>query len=308
MLSKESSRYLDLFQYHHGMINTAWISGVVHNISAGRTECMIQQRQNTEHMLPVKTRKGDVIPSWVDEGDVYTFVCRIEGNHNIDLGERYAEMYILKVEHPDVLVLPPSDVWEMSSHKGGKSESKLPIGKGGLKFSSTSNVIHLAGYVGAIKLIKPRVVRDTRPGAEPDAMRQDQGGLIVMLQQTANADRAIPVRMNGPKIEAYAQGLKRGSPLFVSEGLYRVRNKAVAGEEGAGEVIHRLPYIMVKKFQGANKSHIVAKPEWVKELEENDQPRRRATPTTNQNPNLSGEREGQALGLSEEALAALAEA
>jgi hypothetical protein len=307
MLSKESSRYLDLFKYHHGMVNTAWISGVVHNINQQRTECLVQQHPNPNLMLPIKTRKGDSIPGWVSEGDVYTFICRIEGSHLVDLGERVAEMYILKVEHPDVLVLPPSDVWELSSPKGAPRAEGKSLPRSNLKFSGTSNIIHLAGYVGAMKLIKPRLVRDTRPGAEPDAMRRDEGGLIVMLQQTVNPDRAIPVRMSGNKIEAYAQGLKRGVPLFVSEGMYRVRVKTIRetvdGVET--ETIQRLPYIQVKKFQGANKSQIIAKPEWIKELEADEPQRRRPLPA--EKPAEHGDN-AEALGLSEEALAALAEA
>jgi hypothetical protein len=269
MLSKESSRFLDLFQYHHGMINTAWVTGLIRHINPQRTAGYIQQTNNANLMLPFRTRSGDFIPGWVYDGEPYTVIGRLDGTVDPKTNERTAELMVLKFEHPDALALPPSDVWEMSVPPGApRDETRLPFGKGGLKLSRTSNIVHLAGYIGAMKLQRPRVVPDTRPGMPEGAMRRDNGGLALMLQQVGDPDRAIPVRIYGSKVETIYKSLKRGDPIFIAEGEYRVRVKPTgepAGEDGIVPV-HKHPYIHARKIGGAFKKHIQARPAWVDTL------------------------------------------
>lgn len=266
MLSKESSRFLDLFQYHHGMINTAWVTGLIRHINPQRTAGLIQQTNNANLMLPFRTRPGDFIPGWVYDGEPYTVIGRIEGKIQPETDERVVDFSVLKFEHPDALALPPSEVWEMSVPPGApRDDTRLPFGKGGLKLSRTSNIVHLAGYIGAMKLQRPRVVPDNRPGMPEGAMRRDNGGLVIMLQQVADPYKAIPIRVYGSKVETIAKSLRRGDPIFIAEGEYRVRVKPTgdpAGEDGVVPV-HKYPYIHARKLGGAFKKHIQAKPEWV---------------------------------------------
>lgn len=269
MLSKESSRFLDLYQYHHGMINASWITGLIRHINPQRTAGFIQQTNNANLMLPFRTRPGDFIPGWVYDGEPYTVIGRIDGMVQANTNERVVDFVVLKFEHPDALALPPSDVWEMSVPPGApRDETRLPFGKGGLKLSRTSNIVHLAGFIGAMKLQRPRVVPDNRPGMPDGAMRRDNGGLVLMLQQVGDPDKAIPVRVYGSKVETIYKSLKRGDPIFIAEGEYRVRVKQTgepAGEDGIVPV-NKYPYIHARKIGGAFKKHIQARPEWVNTL------------------------------------------
>jgi hypothetical protein len=100
------------------------------------------------------------------------------------------------------------------------------------------------------------------------AMRRDNGGLALMLQQVGDPDRAIPVRIYGSKVETIYKSLKRGDPIFIAEGEYRVRVKPTgepAGEDGIVPV-HKHPYIHARKIGGAFKKHIQARPAWVDTL------------------------------------------
>lgn len=269
MLSKQSSRFLDLFQYHHGMINASWITGLIRHINPQRTAGFIQQTNNANLMLPFRTRPGDFIPGWVYDGEPYTVIGRIDGMVQPDTNERIVDFVVLKFEHPDALALPPSEVWEMSLPPGApRDDARLPFGKGGLKLSRTSNIVHLAGYIGAMKLQRPRVVPDNRPGMPEGAMRRDNGGLVILLQQVGDSNRAIPVRVYGSKVENIYDSLKRGDPIFIAEGEYRVRVKPTgepAGTDGI-EPVYKYPYIHARKIGGAFKKHIQAKPEWVNGL------------------------------------------
>lgn len=269
MLSKESSRFLDLFQYHHGMINASWITGLIRHINPQRTAGYIQQTNNANLMLPFRTRPGDFIPGWVLDSEPFTVIGRIEGSIQAETNERVVDFVVLKFEHPDTLALPPSDVWEMSVPVGApKDETRLPFGKGGLKLAKTSNIVHLAGYIGAMKLQRPRVVPDTRPGMPEGSMRRDNGGLVIMLQQVRDPGKAIPVRIYGSKVETIAKSLRRGDPIYIAEGEYRMRVKPTgepAGEDGIDPVF-KYPYIHARKIGGAFKKHIQAKPDWVSEL------------------------------------------
>lgn len=302
MLSKESSRFLDLYQYHHGMINTSWITGLIRHINPQRTAGFIQQTNNANLMLPFHTKPGDFIPGWVYDGEPYTVIGRIEGKTQAETNERVVDFLVLKFEHPDTLALPPSDVWEMSVPPGApRDDTRLPFGKGGLKLARTSNIVHLAGYIGAMKLQRPRVVADNRPGMPEGAMRRDNGGLVILLQQVGDPEKAIPVRVYGNKVETIAKSLRRGDPIFIAEGEYRMRVKPTgepAGEDGIVPV-NKYPYIHARKIGGAFKKHIQAKPAWVEGLRAIVPPS--IAPEPAETRTVANE-----LGLSEQAVAELA--
>lgn len=306
MLSKESSRFVDLYQYSHGMVNTVWVTGLVRHINSQRTAGMVQQTNNVNLMLPFKATKGDFIPSWVHEGEPFTIVGRIMGQVDPETGERGVVLTVLKFEHPDCLALPPTDVWEMSLPPGvARDDTRLPFGKGGLKLSKTSNIVHLAGYIGAMKLKKPGVVPDTTPGAEPGSMRRDNGGLVLLLQQVEDANRGIPVRVYSNKIESIAKNLRRGDPIYIADGEYRVNVKPTGSPADENGIIpvHKSTYVHVSKFGGATKKQILSEPEWVAKLREPvSMP---ATPARRIVERDASHEMAEEMGISAEAMAAL---
>lgn len=200
------------------MQNVAYISGYLRCISNGHF--CIQQTNNENQMIRVFQREGMELPSWAEEWAPAKAVCRVHGVLDKD-GRRHASLTLLALDRANVLDLPPESAWKLKLPPGVPQSNCMPA-QFGMEFSNSSNQVQLAGYVGAIM-------------REPVNPYSKKRGLIILLQQHNNIDRAIQIRYRGRFGDVVRSTCPIGTALAI-EGRYRVKTvpDLVASFDGKG--------------------------------------------------------------------------
>lgn len=248
MLSQDD-RYSDAYKFYQGFKNIAYVTGVIRKI--GKDEFFIQQTNNENMMLPIKITPETKLPKWAVEEEPAKVTCRIIGRMRED-GTRTVVLSLLDIEHATILDMPPEESW-LTRMPEGLQESAIKPKIFGSKLADSSNKAEIAGFVQAAFIEK---------GAFDSSKRK----LVILLQQTADPDRAIICRYDGKFIEKAKSVLTPGTPIFIT-GKYRVKVKFIGEQDENGhQQVEAIPYILTDIPNIATKQTIKKIPEWAYEL------------------------------------------
>lgn len=232
MLSMDSKRYVDAYQYKNGMLNVAWVAGYTHVVADAATpnasarELRVMQTNNLNHALPIHIREKDKLPARFAKPNMeIKVIARVLGK-KLENGRRVAVLEGIDYDTPTVLDMPPEENWHFKVPSDAP-EAQFKPSKTGLAFSRRSNVIKIAGYVAGISF--------TAPGTVKDNGNTSNGRLEILIAQEANLEAAIPVRIDGKFAEAVSKIVKLGMPLLFNDAMFVVnvdRTGESADEEG----------------------------------------------------------------------------
>ncbi len=286
MLPMDAKRNADSYSYPDGMLNSGWIAGVLRNPGDGI--CYIQQTRSENHMLPIEfDPRKNPLPRDIREWDLVMAYCHVVGAKNDD--QRIVRLRSIRFESANMMHLDKEFAhdlmrkWTTKVHEAAKDVGTPPaietlVSQHGApevlnqridSFSwharslnrNASNHVRLAGFVHAKSLERNRLGPDGKP-------LNDR--LVVLLRQTEDADRCIPIRWYQRNLEPLANTLVRGLPIVVS-GEFRLDVKAVGApdpESGLAPV-SKIPYIHAKDLPGPvmpDSGLIKVVPYWAEEL------------------------------------------
>lgn len=260
MLSMEQRGLQEFYRYRNGMVNLAYVTGYVTKVTS-RGGLLLQTR-NTNQAIPFEMAARDKVPSNVRVGSITKILARVEGGRHPETGEPTGVLRVLRFETPRVLDLPPMEAWQHSVPKGAPAADFVPkIGSQGLQFQSSSNVVSIAGIVSAVRLRKAGMVR--ADGS------QENGCLYVLLQQTADPESSVPVRVYGRFSGSEERRIRLGTPVQVKNGSVRIDVKPTGKVlDGGIEEVQTYLYVKAPALYAATRDDIQEMPDWARQLME----------------------------------------
>ena len=258
MLSVESQFSSEVYAFKNGMRNLLWITGYVGDLTArgGR----LYTSGNGNQAIPFELAPTDTMPKRLRNGSVTKIVGRIEGRRDAATGEPTAIVRVLSFQVPRVLDMPPESAWERSLPKGAPATPFTPsAGLAGLGLRNTSNVVDVAGIVTGRRLRKPGAVREDGT--------QSTGCLYLLLQQTADPNEAIPVRLYGRFSGQEDRAIKIGTCIRAKASALRIDAKRTGKILDNGlEEVNAYLYVRSPGLYVATKEDILDIPTWAKQL------------------------------------------
>ncbi|MEC4722200.1 hypothetical protein RY831_23840 [Noviherbaspirillum sp. CPCC 100848] len=264
MLPLDAKRNTESYSYPNGMLNIGWIAGVLRH--PGNGTCFIQQTASENHMIPIEfdPRKSP-IPRDVKELDIVMAYCHVIGFKDGD--QRSLRLRAIRFEAANTMHMDKRFIedlvkkWETKVHDAAK-RTATPEAIKALQAAqpqsiqerlsafdwrvmqmnrNASNQVRLAGFVQAKSLERNRVI-DGKPVNDR---------LIVLLRQTEDPDKCIPIRWYSRNLEPLANMLRRGLPISVS-GEVRLDVKAVGAPDPETGVapVSKVPFIQAKDLPG----------------------------------------------------------
>lgn len=243
MLTMDAKKNTDSYSYPNGMLNTAWIAGVLRLPDRENGRCFIQQTRSENHMLPIEfDPKTTPLPRDLKEWDLVMAYCHCYGGREGE--QRVVHMRSIRFEAANAMHMNKDFAdallkkWAVHVHEAAKDSGVPPaIAKlGDLPGASdavsrvdsfdwkamrmnqnAANHVRLAGIIEAKHYDANRVGPDGKP-------MNDR--LIVLLRQHSDPERAISVRWYSRNLKPLAEALKRGMPISV-QGEYRLDVKAI---------------------------------------------------------------------------------
>ncbi|HIH2745459.1 TPA: hypothetical protein ACYLN4_001143 [Burkholderia lata] len=285
MLPMDAKRNSDSYSYPNGMLNSAYLTGVLRKPGDGL--CYIQQTRNENHMLPVEfDAKKTPLPRNIQEGDLISTICHVSGRREGD--QRIVVLNSILFEQPNVMHMDARYVddllskWEKIAHAAapdsGEPESvaKLRELHGPrsvqervdaidwkvMKMNhNAANTVRLAGFVQAKSLERNRVGPEGKPLLDR---------LIVLLRQHKDSDRCITVRWYGKNLEPLSKPLTKGLPIeFAGEFRLDVKAAGPIDPETGIAPVSSIPYIQAKDYPALvtpESESIKVRPAWAHEL------------------------------------------
>lgn len=262
MLPMDAKRNPDSYSYPQGMLNTGWIAGVLRKPGDGI--CYIQQTRSENHMLPITfDPRKTPLPKDIKEWDLVMAYCHVIGGKDGDV--RKATLKSIRFDAANTMHIDRNTAealmrkWKAAVHEAAKDSGtpdvikKLEEAHGEVSEQqrldsfdwrvmqmnrNASNHIKLAGFIQAKSLERNRVGEGGKP-------LNDR--LIVLLRQTEDSDKCIPIRWYSRNLEPIAKTLQRGMPISVS-GEYRVDVKAIGAPDPETGIapVSVTPYIQAK--------------------------------------------------------------
>lgn len=293
MLTNDMKRNPDSYSYPNGMLNSAWIGGVLRLPPNGAKDglCYIQKTRSENHMLPIHfdPRKSP-LPHGMQEWDLVMAYCHVscewdgvaeriikltsilfEGANIMHMGAGFAEKMIAgwsaKV-HPQAKDSGvPDSISELATSTGINLADPAPQTridsfdwKAAQMNQNATNRVRLAGFIEALSLEKNRM--------KGDMPMNDR--LTVLLRQTANPDKSIPIRWYGSNVEILYKKMVRSMPIIVdAEYMMDVKAIGPADPQSGLAPVSKLPYLKSKDVpQPATPSSraIRVAPIWVSDL------------------------------------------
>jgi hypothetical protein len=258
MLSQEHRSNFDAYSMVSGMRNVVFATGIVSELDA-RGGKLLQTRY-ANLAIPFRLADHDSMPARVRRGNPVKIIGRVEGGRHPQTGEPTSVLRVLRFESPRVMDLPPEAAWEVSVRKGVAQADVTPTtGQTGLANNRNANMAWVAGFVAAARLRKAGAATQNGP-AGSDC-------LYLLLQQTEDPTKAIPVRLYGRVSGLHERAIRVGSPIQVRDGALRVDAKPT-GEvlENGLEVVNTYTYVKATALHTATKDDIVEIPEWARRL------------------------------------------
>ncbi|MGN7496371.1 hypothetical protein [Pseudomonas lactis] len=286
MLPMDAKRNPDSYSYPNGMFNSGYIAGVLRKPDLVAGTCFIQQTRSENHMLPVHfDPKKSPIPRDITDGSLVMAYAHVEGA-TID-GQRIARLKSIRFEAPNFMHLGPRFHADLMQKWGAKVHEQavdtgippaisalgeVPTAESAVRRDAfdwkaldlnknSANHVKIAGFVQAKSLERNRIHADGQPMNDK---------LVVLLRQTADSSKCIPIRWYGRNLQPLADILQRGMPIVVS-GEFRLDVKQI-GEPSADQLIapvSKIPYIQAKDMPGPvqpDSELIKMIPTWVTEL------------------------------------------
>lgn len=248
MLTMDARRASRNYAYVGGMYNGAWLTGYVRSMS--ETGFLLQQNNNLNLALPITLTDGEKLPGRTRETSPLHVICRVEGVFDPETKERTVRMRALGFEQPSILNLPAEAAWNAVLKPGVPTDSFRPVSGGAGKLNANSNIVKVAGLIESAFL--------TQDKTDPT--------LIILLRQTENLDKGIPIRVYGKHAPALAGQLRRGTPVLI-EGRYQVKVVPLDDEPVNGIVpVKKLPYIHASNIKVATPDDITIVPNWAEEM------------------------------------------
>lgn len=276
MLSMDSKRYVDAYQFSNGMLNVGWLAGYTHLPPEAQQnpKCIfVMQTNNLNHALPIHIRDKDKLPTRFQRPHVeIKVIARVQGK-KLENGRRIAVLEGIDFDTPTILDMPPEDNWHFKVPSDAP-ESTFKPSKTGLTLSRRSNVIKLAGYVCGIQF--------TPPGTVKPNGNVSNGRIELLIAQKADFDQAIPVRIDGKFAEAVSKIVKVGMPLLFNDAMFMVNVDKTGGpaDENGISPVEIYPYIEARLPKIATPEDILGEPPgWARELAEASRARKKPTPS-----------------------------
>lgn len=264
MLTMDAKKNADSYSYPNGMLNTGWIAGVLRNPDPANGICYIQQTGNENHMLPIEfdprtsplpreLKEFDLVMAYVHvtgarEGDqrlVRVKSIRFEAANAMHMSKEFAEALVKKWAakvHDAAKNTGTPPAIQALAEQTGPIDAQARIDSFDWKAmklnQNASNHIKLAGFIEA------KILEQNRTGAEGKPLNDR---LIVLLRQTADADKSIAIRWYSRNLKPLADALTRGMPIVIS-GEYRLDVKAIGAPDPVTGIapVSKLPYIQAK--------------------------------------------------------------
>ena len=300
MLTMDAKRNTDSYSYPNGMLNTAWIAGVLRLPDRESGRCYIQQTRSENHMLPIEfDPKTSPLSRDLKEWDLVMAYCHCYGSRDGD--QRMVHMKSIRFESANAMHMNKGFAdallkkWAAHVHEAAKDSGIPPaiaqLGelhgqpdaqdrvdsfdwKAMRMNHNASNHVRLAGIIEAKHYDANRV----GPNGKPMNDR-----LIVLLRQHSDPDRSISIRWYSRNLKPLAEALKRGMPISV-QGEYRLDVKAIGVPDPATGIapVVKIPFIQAKDMPvpvmpGSDAIRVV--PHWLHTmLAERDVPQAAAAP------------------------------
>ena len=268
MLSAERRRVAALYQYPGGFLNVAWIAGLLRRTPITHTEpwvrMQIQQTNLTNHNIDITLKDTDFIPPQFSEKKPIRAICSLKGAViGTDEAGRKIRTVIATasgfdtatvLDMPleiafDKLPVPGAEVTKFSEEElkffGNKAENKL---------EDSSNMVRLAGIIGAKHFRDPNPETGLRPRCE------------ILLRQHEDEDAALPVRFYGHLAKAVYSRINRGQVCEIVGTLkvdVKRTGEPIDPETGIEPVTRRM-FIECSQPPGpTTPNEIRARPEWM---------------------------------------------
>ena len=262
MLSLSARMKADRHQYLHGFKNVAYLVGYIRHINANG---FFLQMTNSENlMIPVTFQAGRKLPRGYSEFDPVKVYARIVVKRD-NWADPEIMLVIVRLDRPNVLELPGAAAFYGQVHEQSTETKHFkPYGSGN-SASKACNQVMIAGFVSGydLRLVNPKY------GASSNER------LIIKLQQTADPEEAIPVRIYGRDLGRIASRLRNGMALLfwgdIRTGLNPTGDQD--SETGKDKMVSRVE-VRVTTPELASDNDIVflgnpeMTPKWVKDLAE----------------------------------------
>ena len=285
------------YRYVNKMLNVAYLTGFVRRPEKGRF--FLQQNNNLEHAIEIRTRPDYVIPR---EFTPVTVVCHIRGQHIEATPEGAPATQVcfaeaIDIKRPSTRAMPAATAWVLGGTKGtdefkpysaeGRLRSELAdhadensselsdeekvvrmmidATKGRLdgRMRSMSSAVALAGFVDSMAYIPPNEF-------------QTNGHGLIMLRQHENPAVNIPVRVANSRVKSIMRTIVEGHPIKVAG---RLRRKVVLNKEGE-KIGHTLFVETDEPCIAVLGEDIMSTPDWWASIGERLAERRRAAVAT----------------------------
>lgn len=290
MLTQDAKRNADSYSYPNGMLNTAWIAGVLRLPPDGSRDglCFIQQTRNENHMLPIEyDPKSCPLPRELKDLDLVMAYCHVHGGRDGD--QRIVRLKSIRFEAANVMHMDKNfgkallAKWALHVHEAAKdsgmpaSMQALSDAHGGVLDTAArldsfdwaamkmnqnaANTVKLAGFIEAKSLEQNRVSAEGKP-------MNDR--MIILLRQTADPDSSIAIRWYSRNLAPLFDLLKRKMPIQVV-GEFRLDVKANGPVDPVTKLapVTKIPFIQAKDMPtpvqpGSDAIRVI--PYWVQDM------------------------------------------
>lgn len=255
MLSKDEANN-KTYRYQNNLINCAWLSGFVFNLSEDRSSFYIKQSEFTSGLFLVELDKGDYLPTIYQDGSGIKIYARliprlIEGHKSIVLK-------VLRIEEPSLQELPAIKSADSESTNGYNFYSEFGLEK---PSGTPVNNSIVAGFLSNLVFDK-----NNKGERKTDCL---------LLDLCVGPDVFLPVRVYGKRCQVQFEQIKklknRGKFLPIAFANIKLKTKTIEINADSSESSTILvSYIHSDKITFMNddliKEYFLGKPTWLHKL------------------------------------------
>lgn len=276
MLSQEQRSSRRTYRFRNGMTNLGTLIGYAKELTH-RGGLMVQT-QNKNHGLPFVLGQHDSMPKSVKENGVTKILGRIEGRRHEVTGDPTLVFRVLGFDNPRVIEMPPHDVWfKKKPDVAPSSEVQPTAAQFAPKFDQAEakyNSVEFWGYISAIRQRKAGVVQDDG--------RQVKACIYLLIQQSADPNDAIPVRIYGNAVGSEMRAISIGMPVKIRGGSLRadVKPTGEQPEDGSPQPVSIHYFVQARNLLAVvpadyPNEEMVPPPEWAVAMKESSEADRR---------------------------------
>lgn len=255
MLSKEDSSN-KTYRYLNNVINCAWMSGYIFQLSSDRKSFYLKQSDYTSGLFLIELDKNDYLPQNYQEGSSIKIYARVLP-HKIN-GIPSIVLRVLSLEEASISELPPIETEFIDGENDKRNYDFFQ--EFGLEkpYGSAINNVMVAGFLD-------NLVFDKNPKGEK---KSD----CLLLDLCVGPDVVLPVRINGKRCQVQfdqVKGIKnRGKYLPIAFLGVKLKTKTIESNDSESPFL--ITYLHADKITFMNndliRKYFLGKPLWLHKL------------------------------------------